>query len=517
MSNFYKNLSAVKKRGMDIERFISPHLSPQGVMTGKTEVFTTRTGHISARCNGILLHSSYDPIRDGNRFAETSEIKSGDTVLLYGFGLGYHVDSILKAVGENGNLLVLELNREILSLAFVSRDISDILSQSNLWIITGSNELEVSTAFSRYASEKWDYLPDAQKKVAIFLPSFKLIPSSPPLLKGAWHGAPIRWMGHSGWVGGFEGIKNAFKMLQVERRFPVLFGDIERRNFRLNRDEILKSDGIKGFFGKFKGMAGILISSGPSLDPALPELKNLSESAVIMAVDSALNALIKNGIKPDFAISIDPQDFSYIHLVDYFETDTSHRCTNIPLIILPTSNPIVVKNYKGKKYVAQKNREWVNRRKGETEMSPLPRFSDSPLPDFGYTEGGGSVSCIALDLLIKFGANPIIFVGQDCAFPGKRFYSNAVAEGERWLDLINGSYVLRDIHRDKIMEQRAVYIKDRFGLQVQTHENLNRYIRYIEEMVERERDISFYNLNSKGAGFRGVEDIPSLALCRVKI
>ena len=473
MSNFYKNLSAIKIRGIDIERFISPQIA-DGV-----NIFTSKSGYVTARCNDILLHSSHDPVNEGDRFAEASGIKGGDTVLLYGFGLGYHVDSILKAVGKDGNLLIIELNREILSAAFIERDISKMLSQSNLWIITGDSEAEVSAIFSKYTSEKWDILPDNNKKVVIFSPSFKCMPEE------------------------FEKIRNAFEMLQMDRRFSVLLGGTENRNFRLNREAVLKSEGIKELFGKFKGLPGILVSSGPSLDSSIPQLKSLSKRVIIMAVDSALHALMKNDIKPDFTISIDPQEFSYIHLTDYFDLD-------IPLVFLPTSNSVVVKKYKGKKYVALKNNEWVNRREGETEMSPLPRFSASPLPDFGYIDGGGSVSCIALDILIKLGANPIIFIGQDCAFPGNRFYSNAISEGERWFEMVNGFYVLRDIHKEKISEQKTIYVTDRFGLNIPTHENLYGYIRNIEEIVKREKDVSFYNLNSKGVCFRGVEDIPSL-------
>lgn len=485
MSHFYKNLSIVRERGMDIERFISPQIS-DGV-----NIFTSKSGHVTARCNDILLHSSHDPVNEGDRFAEVSGIKGGDTVLLYGFGLGYHVDSILKAIGKDGNLLIIELNREILSAAFISRDISMMLSHSNLWIITGDSEAEVSTVFSRYTSEKWDSMPDNNKKVVIFSPSLKCMPD------------------------GFEKIRNAFEMLQMDRRFSVLLGDTENRNFRLNREAVLKSEGIKELFGKYKGMTGILVSSGPSLDAVIPELKTLFSlpssfasrpSFFIMAVDSALHALMRNDIKPDFTISIDPQEFSYIHMTDYF-------AANIPLIFMPTSNPVVVKNYKGKKFVAMKS----------PLKPPFDKGGRGGIIDEkglalseakGLTDGGGSVSCIALDILIKLGVNPIIFIGQDCAFPGNRFYSNAIAEGERWFEMVNGFYVLRDIHKEKISEQKTVYVTDRFGLNIPTHENLYRYIRYIEEIVKREKDVSFYNLNSKGVGLKGVEDIPSLS--RVK-
>src|SRR3989338_726077 len=464
MSNFYKNLSIIKNRGMNIEGFISPQIS-DGVT-----IFTARNGQATARCNDILLHSSHDPIKEGDRFAAASGIKSGDSVLLYGFGLGYHVDSILKAVGKNGNLLIIELNREILSAAFIVRDISKVLSQSNLWIITGDSETEVSAVFSRYTSEKWDSLPDNNKEVIIFSPSLKCMPD------------------------GFNNIRNAVEMLQVGRRFSALLGNAENRNYKLNRDLVLKSSGIKELFGKFKNMPGILVSSGPSLDSSLPELKRLSKKSIIIAVDSALHALMSNDIKPDFTISIDPQEFSYIHLIDYFST-------HIPLIFLPTSNPVIVKNYNGKKFVALKNSGQWSVVSGQEKISI----------EKGYTEAGGSVSCVALDILIKFGVNPIIFVGQDCVFPGNRFYSNSVAEAERWLDTINSFYMLGDIHRDRIKEQKVVYVTNRNGLDIPTHENLYGYIRNIEEIVKREKNISFYNLNSRGVRFRGVEDIPSLS------
>ena len=55
---------------------------------------TTSTGENTVWLNSILIHSMYDPVKEGQAFSK--EIKVGSQVCLYGFGLGYHIDSILK-------------------------------------------------------------------------------------------------------------------------------------------------------------------------------------------------------------------------------------------------------------------------------------------------------------------------------------------------------------------------------------------------------------------------------------
>jgi hypothetical protein len=61
------------------------------------EAFTSRSGRPSVRIDGIALHSSYDPVREAERFVEAELAKERpSTVLVLGEGLGYLADAVQR-------------------------------------------------------------------------------------------------------------------------------------------------------------------------------------------------------------------------------------------------------------------------------------------------------------------------------------------------------------------------------------------------------------------------------------
>ncbi len=68
----------------------------------------------------------------------------------------------------------------------------------------------------------------------------------------------------------------------------------------------------------------------------------------------------------------------------------------IPFVFLNSASHYTVSQYKGPKYRAYS--------------------MDSPEEQEGRIESGGSVATAMLDLAIRFGGNPIIFIGQDLAY-----------------------------------------------------------------------------------------------------
>ena len=74
----------------------------------KITILNSKSGLPTAEYNNILLHSKYDPEKEGIDFAKN--IKPGSLLCLYGFGLGYHLRPLLDKIGSKGFLLVIELN-----------------------------------------------------------------------------------------------------------------------------------------------------------------------------------------------------------------------------------------------------------------------------------------------------------------------------------------------------------------------------------------------------------------------
>lgn len=455
MSCYEKNIACLKKRYSSLPGLLNPAL------TDNTEIIKTRTEYPSLRYKNILLHSQYDPVKESEGIGKGFDLREKDKVLLYGFGLGYHIRYILDILGKEGKLYVIELNREVFSSALSLLDQRDILSRENLEVIISPDQRDLMSQFSRiFSSER-----EAKEiKVLIHPPSFRCIPD------------------------GFEDIKNAFEVLMLERRTPRIFEKIERRNFFKNIDMILKSPGVKRLYGRFKNIPGIVIGAGPSLDAAVHDIKRVQKQVLIVCVDAALSSVLEEGIIPDFIVTIDPQSHTQEHFLEIDDL-------NIPLIFTPTSNYQILQRHRGEKFVAIKKDHFF--------LSAIEEF----LKEKGITVGGGSVSCVALDLLISFGSNPIVLAGVDCAFPWKRNYSIGTSRHIQLLSSIDQLNTLESLYEREIVKEKIVYVKDQFGKSIPTHQNLYSYLRAIEEIIEANKDRTVINLSSKGALIRGTKNL----------
>ena len=154
-----------------------------------------------------------------------------------------------------------------------------------------------------------------------------------------------------------------------------------------------------------KDIPAIIVSAGPSLDKNLAEMvkhKNEIEKYFIIAGSRTLKAMMKNGIKPDLVVSIDPIDDNYDMMKDYLEED-------IPLAFYEYSNRYLVRDYKGDKIF----------------LSTVLLKTIKELNTLKEPYLGGSVAHPSIDIANIMGCSPIILVGQDLAFTYDKDHSDS--------------------------------------------------------------------------------------------
>ena len=411
------------------------------------------TSCLTLRYKNILLHSSYDPEKEALAFAK--KINPGARVCLYGFGLGYHLSTILKKIGPEGCLLAIELNLEILTAALHLRDLTGILEDQRFRLIYGTDEIKVSRKID-YEMERISKGPADSLEVLFHAPSFKCIPTTFPLLT------------------------NALEVLLLERRFPSIFRNLEEENYLLNKKIVIDSPGINTLKNSHQGKPGILISAGPSLDLMLPHLNRIQKEFLIVCVDTAFPILIKNGIQPDYAISLDPQLDSTEHFIGYPTRKTK-------LVFMPTSNHNVMKFFDGEQYVVYK------------EGHNVSKDSKSSMREKGITKAGGSVACLGLDMLIHFGCDPIFLAGQDCAFSGNRYYSSHSQFNQKLQNSITRMTTLEHLHKEKFRKNKQLLVKCIQGNFLLTDQVMYSYLRTLEHIIKANPETRFFNLFSHGA------------------
>ena len=430
-------------------------------LSDKISVISTSSGQPTLKCESILLHSSYDPEKEAFKFSEN--LKPGSRVCLYGFGMGYHLNSILDKIGPDGYLLVIELNLDILKAALQCRDQTELFKDKRFHLIYGSDEkkvsLDISHEMGRITENHSDLL-----EVLFHTPSFKCIPDN------------------------FPSLTNALEVLLLERRFPAVFGNLEDKNYSLNQKVISDSPGINVLKNAHKSRPGILVSAGPSLDLVLPHLHRIKEDFIITCVDTAYPILAKSNIQPDYAFSLDPQLDSTAHFID-------HPTGKTKLVFTPTSNHNVMKFFNGKQYIVYK------------EGHRLTQSNVSAMEEKGTTQAGGSVACLGLDMLIHFGCDPIFLVGQDCAFSGKRFYSSHSEFNLKLQSKISRIIPLKKLHQEKAQEKKLLHVKCNQSNSLITDQVMYSYLRTLEHIVKANPQTRVFNIHSHGTE---IEQVPSL-------
>lgn len=453
-----KNLSALKKNPNTSIEF-----SPRP-FSEEVEYFAAQNGQISLRCNGMLMHSAYDPQKEGEKFSE--KVQSGAKVCLYGMGFGYHLRPILEKIGAEGSLLVIELNPYILSAALTLMDLSDVFEDSRFQLVFSEDEPSAAESIARsmqHLTENSNGTPD----VLFHSPSFKCIPKY------------------------FPKLSNALEILLMERRFPAALGGIERQNYLTNKNVVHQTPGINALYKVHEGQSALLISAGPSLDNILPYLKPMQTQSLIACVDTALPILYQAGIAPDYIFTLDPQTENCKYLADLPHQKGA-------LVFTPTAHPHTISNARSKKYVAIQNGHSL--------------FKNDPLIDEkGVTQSGGSVSCFALDCLIQFGCRPILLCGQDCAFSGNRIYARNARQSLDAMDRLTSANVYGKAHELKAAKSKCIPVSDTQGRIALTNQNMYGYLRSIEDIVATHPEVEIFNFGSHGAKIDNTVNTLSIA------
>ena len=425
------------------------------------ELLETRNGFFTANCNGILVHSKFDPVKEAQRFADGCKLVDGDSVFLYGFGLGYHVKELARRIGKNGRMIVLELNPGLYETALKVCDIDEISSLCELDIIVSPSEIvdTLNSVAQNEADENRNW------KTIIHQTSFKCIPDE------------------------HKKIAQLFEMRLLEDRTQYKFKSLYLKNFKKNLSKVISSPGIKNFAGKYTGLPAVIVGAGPSLDDQLELLKEIQEKIFVIAVDTSASVLIRAGIRPDFIVTVDPQDHTNRHF------ERIWNC-GVPLLFTPVSACEVVEKYQGPLIVFM-----------QKAHSLTGRF-DNMLSDKGFSSEGGSVSCIAFDLMVQLGFNPIVMAGMDYSYPNFKAYSANSFESEQLRFVTHRYNTLEMAHRKRIEAEKVVKVRSYSGGEILSALSLCSYKKNIEKLVAIHRQkVTFYNLAVSGAFIDGTSYI----------
>lgn len=138
MSTFKDNISQLAARNRDLAGAVTN--ATGGVLT----IESARSGVPSARRAGRWIHSAYDPLREAQTWAEAQApaCRPGETVVVAGVGLLYHVEALRNALSSDIELAVLIPNVDELHDALTVRPIGTWCAQVHWLVGTAADTAE---------------------------------------------------------------------------------------------------------------------------------------------------------------------------------------------------------------------------------------------------------------------------------------------------------------------------------------------------------------------------------------
>lgn len=318
------------------------------------QIEQSKSGLVTAKFNNKYIHSKYDPLKESKQFIQQNIniITNKSNILLYGIGLGYHVNEIIDNMNTQSVLYVFELNDELIKYA---KEVNPrIFKHNNVKIIDSKLE-----NFYNYFSEILDLTGDVI------------------VHKGSLESVKDTNENFYNLIFDYCEVKKSMNDENLNKLLDDNFNENMSHNYHTIDEFITKLINNKVY---------IVTAAGPSLDIELELVKKYREEFKIISVGSSLRALMNNGIKPDAVVILDGKEVVKMQLVGYENED-------IPLCFSSSASRWAVNAYNGPKFIFNTGKE------DETSIKTR-----------------GTVAVSAIDIAIKCNAREIIFLGQDLAF-----------------------------------------------------------------------------------------------------
>lgn len=375
------------------------------------------------------------------------DIKFDSLIIIFGIDTGEYLDELYKVICKKNRILIFEPNEEIFNSS------KDKIDNDNVRLVFYDKSNVRGTLYSVINSGNFNnlYVHAFGNYAEVYKEEYETFIEN---LDCTYY--------------------TACSSISVANRFKEVF----IKNLTSNLKVLKYATPLNSYENINKGIPAIIVSAGPSLDKNLVEMmkyKTEVEKCFVIAGSRTLKAMIKNGIKPDMVVSIDPIDDNYDMMKDYLKE-------NIPLAFYEYSNRYLVRDYKGEKIY----------------LSMLLSTTIAELDDLKGTYVGGSVAHSCVDIANIMGCSPIILVGQDLAFTYDKHHSDSAIFDFDKKNSYEASLIVKDIFGEEI---RTTVTLNHFRIKMQE------YISFCSKVNNVEFINASYGAEIEGAPHKELSDI----------
>ncbi len=339
------------------------------------EIIQSKDGHaIPLLINGKSIDSRYKAIKSAQTLI--SEVKENTGfVILFGLSSGLFVEEILKI--RKIKILILEINQEDY----------DFLNQIPLIKNLNKENLIFSTLNTVKEDLINSYLPAIDGNLQI-------IEQKP------WIECNQNFLDEINCK-----IQDGLKIISQDYSTQAHFGKIWNNNILRNIKLLDYSDKNPLIYNQNKIAA--VIAAGPSLDESVKIIEKNREKYLVIACDTAFQALLKRNIFVDFVISIDGQFISHNHFFNHYEG--SHFFFDLAADF--SSAQLITKSKNNLHFFVS----------GHPLSNLVNKINSNNFPKL-YT-GSGTVTIAALDFAIKLGLKKIQIFAADFSYINGKAYT----------------------------------------------------------------------------------------------
>jgi hypothetical protein len=291
------------------------------------------------------------------------------------------------------------------------------------------------------------------------------LPNSPFIrVCDAWAGGPD-WDFYGSLL---MNIRTRVRMKTFNMSTMIHFGPHWQYNTLRNLPVIVRHPGVSRLDDLFRQRPAMVAAAGPSLDDAIPFLKEAASGFVVIAVGTALRSLRRAGIRPDLVVTVDASRKTG----PQFET----QCEDLFLASSDIAFPEVLQKFRGVFT-------------GYLNINPIGRWLSVQGDDKGMIASAGTVTASAMALAARMGCNPVLCVGLDlCAATDGRFHVN------------HSMY-----HGERKTGPELIPVPGNFRKSVLTTIQFSNYIEAISDYVHVQQHVSFVNATMDGARIDGMD------------
>ncbi|MDC7126987.1 MAG: DUF115 domain-containing protein, partial [Spirochaetales bacterium] len=454
---YEKNIELLIKKYPSFETDILEKYAPSSEI-----VFSEASnGHPTAQIDNRWIHSSRQPDKEAEKLVKRSINNNTGLCIVFGFGLGYHIEKLLNEYSEI-RILIIEPEPSLFLASCKVKDLSNIINSERVGFMLDTPADTLNIILQNYKTSNFQ--------------SLKL--------------RPLYERNEEYYNSVDDVIKAFIRKKETNQNTLNRFGKIWIKNLFRNTEIFKTANDVGAWYVQFSDIPALVVAAGPSLDGILYLLPELHKRMVIICVDTALRAVMSVGVAPDFIVVVDPQYLNTRHLDGLL---SSEMLKNKSVLISESStHPAIFRNCKIPVYFFK-------------SVFPLGKLLESYAGIHSEIGAGGSVATTAWDLARRLGCGEIYSAGMDLGYPGENMHCRNSLSYLKTILASKRTSPIEFINFSGIRNASPYYEENNYGEKTLTDNRLIIYKWWFETQINNSSDIKLFNLSKFGIKLNGMK------------